>query len=115
MNISLKKMLPLLEDEQLDELTAVLLETENKEYKDVRLKDILPFINDSTIEKVLFTLIRHQEEYTYVLPFASDQTMHSMVEKGISGEIDVDFDQIYPFLSDSDIQLLFKKAMEKEI
>ena len=114
MNISLKKMLPLLENEQLEELTTVLLETENKQYKDVRLRDVLPFIGDSTIDKVLFTLIERQEEYQYVLPFVSNQTLQQLVEKGIQGEIDIDFDQIYPFLSNEDIGFLFQKAMEKE-
>lgn len=115
MNISLKKMLPILDDEQLEELTSILLEAENKKYKDISLKDLLPFIDDSVIDKVLFTLMQRQEEYTYVLPFVSDETMHNLTLKIISGEIDIDLDPLYPFLSDKDIKLLFKKAIEKDI
>lgn len=113
MEINLKKMLPMLEDEQLNELVDRVLNSETKEYKGVSLNNILPFLSDEKVDEILYLLITKKESVRTLLPFVSEETLHDVVEKALNDELEIDLDVFYPFLSDEDIQLIFKKAISE--
>lgn len=140
MTINLKKIIPFLDDEDLKDLIGKVLESENQEYNGVTVDNLLPFLDDEDVDQLLQKYSDDGKDYTRLLPFASDKkisslfitrieqhksikdllpfvddsALHELVIKLVQGEeIDINFDEILPFLEDEDIKLVFKYVMGK--
>lgn len=138
---NLKKMIPFLEDEELEELANKIIESETKEFKGVTINDLLPFLDYDYIGKIVKSLdISDARVTSYLpfmddndidelvlkaakisplpssfysmLPFASDECLDEVVKLIDLNESEVDIDKLYPFLSDEGIKTLFKKMMK---
>lgn len=139
-DIDLKKMIPFLEDEQLGLLVDKILESEDATFKGVTIKDLLPFLDNELIVKAFKTdldrnnditiylpfldddyydeIVRKMLEenniddrfYNY-LPFLSEEILSNLVDYTLANDIQLDFNKIYPFLSDNDIRKIFNKYL----
>ena len=140
MTINLKKIIPFLDDDDLKELIEKILASDNQEYNGISIEELLPFLDEEDVDKMLLNYSDNEKNYRMILPFASeekigelflkrieqkkpikdllpfvnDSTLHDLVVKLLNGqEMEVDFDDIYPFLDDEDIKLVFSHLMGK--
>lgn len=112
--MNIKKMLPFLDDEDLEELANRILDSDENEFKGVTISEVLPFLDDDVVDKMFFKAILNNKDYKKFLPFVSEEALHTLVVKYFNGEIEnIDVDEIYPFLDEDDIKYIFRKFMEK--
>ena len=137
---NLKKMIPFLDDEELELLVDKILESEEGIYKNVTIKDLLPFLDEDLIEKAFKSDINKNKDvsfyfpflddefyddivsrmlenkkiddkfYSY-LPYLSEEILSKIVDSYLKDEIDLDINRVYPFLSDEDIRKIFRKSI----
>ena len=103
-------LLPFLDEEGI---RALVRAAKNVEI-DLSFVELLPFMVEEDVDGLLLSAIEKKENYIELIPFASDRVLHRIVDEYISGELDVDMDQFYPFLDDEDIRKVFKHVMEKD-
>ena len=112
--MNIKKMLPFLDDEDLEELASEILDSDENEFKGVTINEVLPFLDDEIVDRMFFKAISNNKEYKKFLPFVSEEALHTLVVKYFNDEIEnIDIDEIYPFLDEDDIKYIFKKFMKK--
>ena len=139
-DINLKRMIPFLDDEELELLVDKILENEEGIYKNVTIKDLLPFLDEDLIEKAFKSDLNKNKDvsfyfpflddefyddiisrmlenkkiddkfYSY-LPYLSEETLSKVVDSYLKDEIDLDINRVYPFLSDEDIRKIFRKSI----
>ena len=81
--------------------------------ENVDLTDILPFLSQKLIDD-LYLSQTSQALSTEMLPFVSDNALHKLVMKYVENpNLDIDIDELYPFLSSKDISLLFKAYLSR--
>jgi hypothetical protein len=140
MSMNIKKMLPFLEEEELDALAKKIIDSPDKNYKGITIQNILPFLEDETIDVLLKDAVSKNEDYHQYLPFASDEVIDEMflvaakngqpyssflpfvsdeclsklIDEYIHGTFEIDIDKLYPFLEDDDIRKLFKHELNKD-
>lgn len=138
--INLKRMIPFLDDEELELLVDKILESEEGIYKNVTIKDLLPFLDEDLIEKAFRTDLNKNKDvsfyfpflddefyddivskmlenkkiddkfYSY-LPYLSEEILSKIVDSYLKDEIDLDINRVYPFVSDEDIRKIFRKSI----
>ena len=139
-DINLKRMIPFLDDEELELLVDKILESEEGIYKDVTIKDLLPFLDEDLIEKAFKSDLNKNKDvsfyfpflddefyddivsrmlenkkiddkfYSY-LPYLSEEILSKVVDSYLKDEVDLDINRVYPFLSDEDIRKIFRKSI----
>ena len=138
-DINLKRMIPFLDDEELELLVDKILENEEGIYKNVTIKDLLPFLDEDLIEKAFKSDLNKNKDvsfyfpflddefyddiisrmlenkkiddkfYSY-LPYLSEEILSKVVDSYLKDDIDLDINRVYPFLSDKDIRKIFRKS-----
>lgn len=108
---NLKKMLPFLDDEQLEEL-ARKIQDNNGEYKGLRLEALLPFLDDDYVDQLFLSRLEKGEDACSFAPFVSDEVFDEMVKGCIAGRISVNLTKYLPFMDDDTIELIAEKVSE---
>lgn len=110
-NANLIKMIPFLEDEQLEEL-AEKIEDNNGEYKGLRLEVLLPFLDDTYVDQLFLNRLEKGKDACSFAPFVSDDIFNEMVKGCIDGRISVNLTKYLPFMDDETINLLMEKVSD---
>jgi hypothetical protein len=110
---NIKKMLPFLEEEQLEEL-AQKIEENNGEYKELRLETLLPFLDDDYVNQLFLSRIQQGKPAHTLAPFVSDKVMDKMVDDCIEGRLSTDLSKLLPFLDEDTIGKLAAKVSGEE-
>lgn len=114
----LKKLLPFLEDEQLDEIADGIINNDKK-YTKFSLTSILPFLSE---EKCAGLFIMYCNEKTEegrqkarnIVPFVSSNVLSELVDGYIEGKYDYDLiSDYYPFMESDTIKRLFEFELNK--
>lgn len=141
--MDLFKLLPFLEDEELEELANKIINSETNEFKGVRIGNLLPFLDedfigqlaklcvqegksyheflpfldDDDVDDILLKVaVEHplRHEFYSLLPFASSDALSKLLDLILKKESEVDVNKIYPFLDEDDISKLFKIIMSQD-
>jgi hypothetical protein len=109
--ISLRSLLPFLEEEDLQKLGDKILASDGH-YGDLSYATLLPYMDDEDIDEVFLQMATSGDPAAKSLaPFASEEAFHELVARYLAGSLaDFDFDAYYPFMDDDDIRSLFHKA-----
>lgn len=139
-DINLKRMIPFLDDEELELLVDKILESEEGIYKNVTIKDLLPFLDEDLVEKafksdsnknkdvsfyfpflddefyddIVSKMLENKkidEKFYSYLPYLSEEILSKVVDSYLKDEIDLDINRVYPFLSDEDMRKIFRKSI----
>jgi len=107
---SLKKLLPFLTEKELNELLEKILQSPNQEFKDVKLKDLLVFLNPESIDNLFLDQLKKGQDVTYILPFVGHETLKNIVELYCNSKLDyeIDINKLAMFLTPEDISLLYQ-------
>lgn len=106
---SMKKLLPFLNDLELNDLLKKVLESPSYIYKDVTLKDLLVFLPSKDIDELFINELKKGNDANYFLPFVSHETLKNLVELYCNDKLDykIDIYKMAPFLEEEDIKLLY--------
>lgn len=108
---SLKKLIPFLNREELLDLLNKVLSSDNLVYQDVRIKNILPFMDEEDMDQLFVNLLKENKEITDFLPFVSKQTLTNIIELYCLDKLtyNIDINKFIPYLDEESISLLYKK------
>ena len=111
-DLSIEEVLPFMSTSDVDALFNQYRK-ENGELdltligENVDLCDMIPFLSQKLIDDML--LSQANEINSDILPFVSEEGLHKLVLKYVQDPtLQIDVDELYPFLSEKDISLLFK-------
>lgn len=110
----LGKLLPFLGEAEMNELVNRIWESEDKSWKGIEIRRILPFLNSNRVDELFQKAVEKGEDYRVFLSFLSGRKMHEIVEKVLEGELEMELDAMYPFMSAEDIRKVFYFYLEKE-
>ncbi len=108
---SFKKLIPFLNREELLDLLNKVLSSDNLVYQDVRIKNILPFMDEEDIDQIFVNLLKENKDITYFLPFVGKQTLTNIIELYCLDKLtyNIDINKFIPYLDEESISLLYKK------
>lgn len=109
--LDIKKMLPFLEDEQIDQIFEKC--EAGGEYKGIRMDDLLPYLSDEKIDEMFQKYANEGKSISSIIPFVSDQAMHKLVDDFIAGKSIVDINEVLPMLDEEDVKKLFDFEMNR--
>lgn len=85
-----------------------------KEFKGLSLEDLLPFADEGAIDELFLEKFSKGELDESLFSFVSDKCWHELVVKYCENEdSDMNIDEIYPFLDERDLKLLFKTYLKR--
>lgn len=105
-------ILPYIDDDDVAKIAEKVIES-GGEYQGFKINSLLPYLDEDDVDKMFIaSLLRHQSDAVKFAPFASDDGIHQAAVLYQEGKItDEIFSDIYPFLDDDDIKMVFKKAL----
>jgi|GEM_PF-1367006 len=109
--IDVVSLAPFMDDGTVDKLFAKAVAGE---VPGIDMIGLLPFVSDdSLIDEAFIQAVRQGKEYRKLLPFVSNRCMHKLAQAYCQGQLDpaFDIDQLYPFMEDDDIKMIFHHAM----
>lgn len=109
--LDIKKMLPFLEDEQINKLLEKC--EVDGEYKGITIEQLFPFLSDEKIDELFRKYAFEGKNISKIIPFVSDEAMHKIVDDYIAGNSSVDINQVLPMLEEDDVKKLFDYEMNK--
>ncbi len=108
-------ILPFLCDEDISLLTKMLLKSEGETFKGLKVKDILPFAKAADIDEIFIKRAKTGYIDREMMPFVSDDCWHEIVKDYCKDEDStLNMDELYPYLNDEDITLLFKTYLKRQ-
>lgn len=110
----LEKLLPYLGEEEVNELAKRILGSEDRKWKGIGIKRILPFLNSDRVDELCQEAVEKGEDYKVFLPYLSGGKMHEMVAEVLEGGLAMELDAMYPFMNEADIRKVFYFCLEKE-
>ena len=117
-DLDILQILPFMDEKDVDALFNQFRK-ENGELdltfvgKNVNLNAMMPFLSQQLADD-LFLNQANGKINTDVLPFVSEEALHTLVVRYAENpDVDLDIDQVYPFLSEKDISLLFKTYLNR--
>ncbi|HAM62278.1 MAG TPA: hypothetical protein DCP62_01025 [Erysipelotrichaceae bacterium] len=110
LKINLVPLLPFMDDGMIDELFAKVCDGA---LTSLDLLSILPFVKEDKVEEQFLTRLQNGQEITPFLPFVSEPCLHRLAEEYCGGKSEIEIDLMYPFMSESDIRMIFQYAMKE--
>jgi len=111
--MDIKRMLPFLEDEELEELAKKIQKSPSGEYQGLTLSNLLPFLDDDVVDEMFILELRAGHDVHKFLPFVSDEILSSATNEFIQGKItSFPLKQALPFMEDEDVTKIAKKCLE---
>lgn len=113
--MNIKKLIPFLDEEDLNELADKILESEEGSFDGVKIGDILSFLEDEKVDEIFLRQVKEHKDYQAYLPFVSDECMDRLTEDYINGEIgDFDIESVFPYMEDDNIKKVFRAYLKKK-
>ena len=110
------KLIHILPFMETEELKALAIKIINEEVKGVKLVTVFPFLSHEDLDEVIELLIEKGKgkQLTYVLPFATENTIHKIFKGVKDGTIKgVREHAIYPFLAKEELKEMFNKLVKE--
>lgn len=105
-------LLPFMDEDDVDKICADLANNPERAEK-VNLVAMYPFASEEYIDKLFVSQAKQGKIDNAALPFVSDEALHSLVLMYIDNpSLDLDLNELYPFLDSDDISLLFKAYLK---
>lgn len=111
---NITKMLPFLEEEDVNVLAKKILESEAGEWKGVKMSNVLPFLSAGIVDEMCLRCMEKGKSYKEFLPFISEEGMHKIITDVLEGRLTIELDAMYPFMNEGDIKRVFYFYLEKE-
>ncbi|MFA6754894.1 MAG: hypothetical protein WCR97_00085 [Bacilli bacterium] len=136
----LMDLLPYLDKDQLNEILNKIISSDAKEYKGVHYKDILlyldsssimelaekefndnqdikiylPYLETSKIDELFVKALKEGKECSYFYPFVSQETLKNVVELVVTSNstYSLNIKKLLPFLDNDSINLLYKYLLK---
>ncbi len=109
--VSLKKLIPFLKRDELLDLLEKVLSSEDLVYQDIRIRNILPFLDEDDLDQLFVNLLKENKDIAEFLPFVSKQTIKNIIELYCFDKLEykVDINKFIPYIDEESITLLYKK------
>ncbi len=111
-DLDLPSILPVMEEEDVDKLCEEL--TKNPEAaKKINLEALYPYASEEYVDKLFLNQVKQGNLDMEAVTFVSDDCLHEVVlEYAKNPDLDIDIDELYPYLDDEDITLLFRTYLK---
>ncbi|MBU1145586.1 MAG: hypothetical protein KJ971_07005 [Firmicutes bacterium] len=111
--MKLLRMLPFLEEEELEELVQKII---NKEFDNEKINPvcIIPFLNEEQVARLFNSSLKGEISINpeKFLPFVSEKDLEEVLRKIEANEIDtISADSLLPFLNSDQIKKLFQDIL----
>ncbi len=114
MGIDIKKMLPFMEDEEIAELFKKIIDSENGEFKGIKLNRIAPFASEEVVSQAFIEAIKKGKDYVSLAPFVDDDVWEEVV-KLLKEGYKINLPPLYPFMEEDCLQEIYKMAQSGEL
>lgn len=106
----LKKILPVLDKKELEDLFQKVLSSDNLIYREIELKDILIYLDNEEIDNLFVDLLKQGKDVNAFYPFVSDETYKNIIELYCADKLpyQIDVKKMSLFLNKDSISLLYK-------
>src|SRR5574344_1005238 len=106
MGIDIKKMLPFMEDEEIAELFKKIIDSENGEFKGIKLNRIAPFASEEVVSQAFIEAIKKGKDYVSLAPFVDDDVWEEVV-KLLKEGYKINLPPLYPFMEEDCLQEIY--------
>jgi len=115
LDMNMTVILPFLSDGDISLLTQMLLKCDGETFKGLKVKDILPFAKEEDINAIFIKRAKSGYLDKEMMPFVGDKCWHEIVKEYCKAEdSNLNIDEVYPYLDDDDITLLFKTYLKRQ-
>jgi hypothetical protein len=109
-----KRALPFMDEDDIEKIAGKIIQ-EGGTYKEISIDSLLPFLDESLVDRELLRRAKAGLPFENLLPFADESVLSQAVDDYIAGKGDgLSMDAIYPYLDDDDIRKLFRYEMDKK-
>lgn len=105
-------MLPFLSDKELEELIKKVQESETGEFQGISLGRLAPFLHVERVNSLFLAEIEKGGTFIDLAPFVSDSLWPAIVEKYLSGNLQINLVPLIPFMDDGLIDELFANVCD---
>ena len=113
LDLNLTMILPFMNEKDVDDICSQVAENPELLSK-VNMAAMYPFASEECIDKIFLAGITNGKTDNAALPFVSDECLHRLVEDYLQNDsVEFEIDQLYPFLDEEDIRLLFKTYIKR--
>jgi hypothetical protein len=110
--MNMKKMIPFLEDDELNQLADKVLASPDGIYQGVTMANLLPFLDDDKIDKAVVIELSHGHSIDAYKAFMDDDSYHAIALSFINGKPVSNMIKWIPFLEDEDVDAIGLKVIE---
>jgi hypothetical protein len=111
--MTLKTMIPFLDEEEVDELTEKIAASPDGEFQGVRMDEVLPFASEEGVDRMMLSLAKIGKNVAPCFPFASDEGLSQLVELIAKGDAKgIALEELLPFIDGDDVGKLAEKILE---
>lgn len=110
-NIKIQKFIPFFNN---DQITMLFEKVKIEEYNGLKIEHLLPFLNDDNIDGLVEVRLSQNLRISSILPFMSDEAKGKLVDSYISGNNNININELMPFLTKEQIKKVFNYELEKE-
>lgn len=113
LDLNLTVLLPFMNEKDVDDICLQV--SENPELlSKVNIATLYPFASEEYVDKLFLAGIKNGKTDNAALPFVSEKCLHQLVEEYLQNDdVEFEIDQLYPFLDEEDIALLFKTYIKR--
>lgn len=109
--IKINQLLPFLENNEIKRIYEAVLE--NPEKYDVNKKVFYPYLEEDTLYERFMKLIKENRVDLEMVNYLSEKTLDEIVDAYLRGEMEINIDNLYPYLSKQAIKKIFAFALDK--
>lgn len=114
LEIDMGEVLPFLYDEDVSLLINKITENNGEPFKGLALADLLPYADDRDISKLFIIQAKNGFINKELICYVDDDCWHEIVKEYCGDEnSNLDIDEIYPYLDEDDLRLLFKTYLKR--
>lgn len=111
-DMNIVALLPFMDTDDVDKICNDLANNPEWAAK-VNFVELCPFASEEYIDKLFESQAKQGKIDKATLPFVSDKALHNLVLLYIDNpDLDLDLNELYPFLDSDDISLLFKAYLK---
>lgn len=114
MGIDIKKMLPFMEDEEIAELFKKIIDSENGEFRGIKLNRIAPFASEEVVSEAFIEAIKKGKDYVSLAPFVDDDVWEEVI-KLLKEGYKINLPPLYPFMEDDSLQEIYEMVKSGEL
>lgn len=113
--VNMKKALPYLEEDDVSLLIKKLSECEGEKFNGLTVDDVLPYAADEDVDVLFMKGVRDGKIDKRLIAYASEECWHELVKEYCKDEDSkLDIDEVFPYLDEDDIRLIFKTYLKRQ-